>query len=734
MKPSSVRPSIAPRRILSQAYDLGVEIDLTRLLARHGIEDDPTLADWIEADARERMQRGLEVELSRYLRAIPGLPSYPVALDAALEFTIRSLATRVGSAAEAAAAIVRSFPNLSEAVQDALGLLDAVASTASVAALPAMADLVLPCDVGAAEPDGRSRYELREELGRGRSGAVFLAVDRRLSSPTHPAWVAVKVLAPGAVPGGPVAMLDEAAKARRVVHANVVRVLDAFAVSDGRTAIVQEHVEGQTLWAWRGTQGGAGKGLDHQRAASMVRGIANGLHAAHAAGLIHRDVKPDNVLVTTEGVCKLIDFGLAAGRAGPTEGEAAPGVVGSFGFAAPEQLRGEPAAPAADVYGLGAILYWLLTGAPPNGRTVNDVQAWLNGDEARPDLAAALEAAGLDEDLAAVTLRCLHAEAAQRQSAAGDVALDLDLFLSHRPLAWRSPSISRRATLLVRRQPVATSVGLAGLVGLVCLSALGGWWLAESKGAQLRAELARATAEVRAEETELKRAAARQEMDRAKQGTEAFLKVAVDRGVKSDWLYELSMMETISGSLLRPDERGELSYWTKRIELTTAHLEAERAAGRAQNVDNLMLESALAFWLLNAKDLEGARRLVDRNAEGWRAALPREQGWVRHLDILRGIIDACEVFNEVYEAKAPLTPTQRARLEAALVEIKKEREVFVGLRQGSALHEFALNTIAYAYSHYFLDQPREVAAIRERQTAVRAGAAPAEPPVQSSVP
>jgi len=149
--------------------------------------------------------------------------------------------------------------------------------------------------------------------------------------------------------------LREARLAARLSHPNVVNVFDA-GEDDGRPYIVMELVEGETL---------AGRGrMPPEEARGLALQAARGLAHAHEAGLIHRDIKPGNLLLRPDGTLKIADFGIA--RAAETTALTQAGtVLGTAAYLAPEQALGEEVTPVADVYSLGAVLYELLTGRPP---------------------------------------------------------------------------------------------------------------------------------------------------------------------------------------------------------------------------------------------------------------------------------------------------------------------------------------------------------------------------------
>ncbi len=193
------------------------------------------------------------------------------------------------------------------------------------------------------------RFELRSPLGGGSSGEVWLAHDRELGED-----LALKVLAPGLADSDRHIHLlrDECRKARQLQHPNIVRVHD-FHEADGRFFISMQYVPGGSLVQRRGA---ALTGL-----LPLCQMVCDALEYAHRNGIVHRDLKPSNVLVDPRGVAYLADFGIAGGldvEAGNLRGG------GSLPYMSPQQLAGEVPAVADDVYGVGALLYELLSGQP----------------------------------------------------------------------------------------------------------------------------------------------------------------------------------------------------------------------------------------------------------------------------------------------------------------------------------------------------------------------------------
>jgi len=200
------------------------------------------------------------------------------------------------------------------------------------------------------------RYRRVRVLGHGGMATVELAHDRELDRP-----VALKRLAENlaANPEFKQRFLREARLAARLAHPNIVAVYDV-GEQDGRPFIVMEYVEGETLSDLLRR----GRRLEPAEAVSLALQACSGLETAHEAGLVHRDIKPQNLLLAPEGMLKIADFGIARSLDGTQLTEAGT-VLGTAAYVAPEQAAGDPVTAAADIYALGAVLYELLTGRPP---------------------------------------------------------------------------------------------------------------------------------------------------------------------------------------------------------------------------------------------------------------------------------------------------------------------------------------------------------------------------------
>ncbi len=223
--------------------------------------------------------------------------------------------------------------------------------------------------MGAPGPDGTARYELAEELGRGGMAIVRAAFDRTLGR-----RVAIKLLHPDQIHAtGRARLAREAQALAQLRHRNVVAVYDVGEIG-GHDFLAMELIEGASLRAWM-------KGRGWREQVGMFIGAGRGLAAAHAVGLIHRDFKPDNVLVDLDGTPRVGDFGLARLADAAPEAEAmADGsgadalarsvtrtdvVVGTLGYLAPEVLAGGPADARADQFAFAVSLVEALAGARP---------------------------------------------------------------------------------------------------------------------------------------------------------------------------------------------------------------------------------------------------------------------------------------------------------------------------------------------------------------------------------
>ena len=259
-------------------------------------------------------------------------------------------------------------------------------------------------------------YEVIRELGRGGMGVVYLARQTGLER-----LVALKMILAGEFSRQQdrVRFQREAEAVARLEHPNLVKIYET-GEQDGRPYFSMEYLEGGRLAdSLRGTP------LPPRRAAQLVETLARATHAAHERGVIHRDLTPNNVLLTAMGEPKIVDFGLAKLTIDGTGRTATGDILGTPSYMAPEQATGQSkeVGPAADVYALGAILYDLLTGRPPfKGDSLLATLAQVVHDE--PVTPSRLQPR-VPRDLETVCLKCLSKEPGHRYLSALALADDL---------------------------------------------------------------------------------------------------------------------------------------------------------------------------------------------------------------------------------------------------------------------------------------------------------------------
>jgi serine/threonine-protein kinase len=251
-----------------------------------------------------------------------------------------------------------------------------------------------------------TRYRLIERIDEGGAGEVWRARDEKLDRD-----VAIKLLGPDADDAFRARFADEARRAAAVVHPNVVTVFDEG--RDGADAfMVMELVPGKTLREIVAERGP----MPPHEVSRLIRQVAAALDAAHAAGVIHCDVKPANVIVDPDGTAKLTDFGIARAARDRDEQE----LLGTARYIAPERVEGGPVTARTDVYGLGLVTYELLTGRPAfDGATSEElVRERLVG----PPPSLRLARVGIDERLDPIVGRALATAPDRRYASAGAFA------------------------------------------------------------------------------------------------------------------------------------------------------------------------------------------------------------------------------------------------------------------------------------------------------------------------
>jgi hypothetical protein len=325
-------------------------------------------------------------------------------------------------------------------------------------------------------PLGRvGRFELRAALGQGTFGRVYRAYDPALDRE-----VALKVPRRGGDRAEGERFLEEARAAARLRHPNIVAVFDV-GQADGQSFIASELVDGQPLSAVL-----AQERPDFRRAAGWVRDLALALHYAHGQGIVHRDVKPANVLIDRHGRAQLMDFGLAKRAGGTPDGAADEGRVGTPAYMAPEPAGGA----LADQYSLGVVLYEMLTGRLPYTGTPAAVLARSADPRKRPPRPRKIDPE-IPLDLEAICLAAMAKQAMRRYPSAGELAADLQRWLAGEPIRARSLGRLERALLWYRRHRTLAVAGVLTAVILLAGAALAAGYFLHRRGleqAQRQAE------------------------------------------------------------------------------------------------------------------------------------------------------------------------------------------------------------------------------------------------------
>jgi WD40 repeat protein len=323
-------------------------------------------------------------------------------------------------------------------------------------------------------------YDLLGEIARGGMGVVYRARQRSLNR-----LVAVKLISAGALatPELVKRFRAEAEAAAGLAHPNIVPIFE-IGEQWGQHFFSMELVEGPSLrevldspGLWSSPGGGVVSRLDFfrrpRRGAELVATLADAVHYAHQRGVLHRDVKPGNILLAPDGQPRLTDFGLARLLRNDSTLTRTDVLLGTPAYMAPEQARGDArgVTTSVDVYGLGAVLYEVLTGRPPfgGGTLLETIRQVLDQEPRRPSLWHP----GVDRDLETICLRCLEKDPNRRYGSCEAVGDDLRRWLRHEPTHARRATRLERIGKWVRRRPAQAALGLASVLFLLVL-AVGG--------------------------------------------------------------------------------------------------------------------------------------------------------------------------------------------------------------------------------------------------------------------
>lgn len=291
-------------------------------------------------------------------------------------------------------------------------------------------------------------YELIRALGQGGMGTVYLAKHLTLGR-----LAALKTITRGNLSGPQeiARFRAEAEAAAKLDHPHIASIYE-IGECNGTHFISMQFVDGESLDIWQK------RTLPSPKMCSqIVRDIALAMSHAHAGGVVHRDLKPGNVMMDSRGVVHIVDFGLAKKLDSESQMTITGQIMGTPSFMAPEQAAGDSknVTALADVYAIGAILFYLLTGNPPFvGTTVYDT---LDQVQHTPPPSVRTFNRRLPLDLSNICAKCLEKNPAQRYASAKELAEDLNRFLNHQPVLARRISATTRSLRWCRRNPLATA-------------------------------------------------------------------------------------------------------------------------------------------------------------------------------------------------------------------------------------------------------------------------------------
>jgi tetratricopeptide (TPR) repeat protein len=361
---------------------------------------------------------------------------------------------------------------------------------------PASVDDAAPAPEAGLPGQRLGAWQLERLLGTGGMGEVWLA---SRADGAYQGEAAVKLLKRGM---DSAAVLQRFAQERqalaRLDHAHIARLFDAGISPGGLPFFVMERVQGSPIDL-------ACAGLSLEQRLALFLQLADAVAHAHRHLLVHRDLKPSNVLVNQDGQVKLLDFGVAKAL-DPLEG-ADPGVTQAGErpytphYASPEQVRGDPVTTATDIYSLGVLLYQLLTGQRPYGRTATTpqeaVRAVLEDEPTRPsalspsrpeDTAWLATRKKLQGDLDNILLKALAKPLDRRYASVDQLAADVRAHLAGYPVSARAPSAGYLLTRFVRRHRATTAAAVLALVGVIGGAGVALWQAQVARAQQAVAE------------------------------------------------------------------------------------------------------------------------------------------------------------------------------------------------------------------------------------------------------
>jgi tetratricopeptide (TPR) repeat protein len=537
---------------------------------------------------------------------------------------------------------------------------------------------------GAAPARRMGRFVLSQKLGSGGMGEVWKAWDETLNR-----WVALKL--PKIADGEELARFRrEAQVAGGLAHANIAAIHE-LGEEGGRPYIAMQFVAGQTLKTF--------PRADRRRVVALIRDAARALAYAHGKGLVHRDVKPENLMVDEAGRLFVMDFGLARQASGASDLSASGMVVGTPSYMSPEQARGEKADGRSDVWGLGATLYELLTDRKPFGEGAT-YELIVRVIESEPKAPRRIDAT-LDADLETIVLKCLEKDRAKRYATADALADDLDRWAAGEPIRARPIGAAARLLRVVRRNKAMTAALCA-----VALVAIAGGTAVVVQGRKGAAALSQKDEERAAAEKRLKQLATlwmdvvqrKQDLrrlsvpaDKARPALDASVE-AITRFIEANPRIAQGHYLRARGRLAQSRLAEALADVTRAIELAPDFPLARRLRGmvhvaRAQELELFAPERIGEISKRAAEDFAVA--VAAGEEERWGLATTSED------EVMRTVAEAL-----VLRAANDLAGAERILVDAAAERSSEEYAVALGLLGRDAWLDRAVEWApGYAWAH-----------------------------------
>lgn len=515
---------------------------------------------------------------------------------------------------------------------------------------------LIASDPHAAAAPGRriDRYTLVRLVGAGGSAMVYEAIQDGTGQ-----RAALKTLHPAFMTRSSIRRLEfEAEALGRLKHPGIAHVyaFGSFTGQDGEACpyIALEFVEGTDILTYCERNA-----LSIDARLRLVQRVCDAVEHAHQRGVIHRDLKPPNILVDPNGQPKILDFGIARAierDESQTQHTRTGDVLGTIQYMSPEQMFGDEdgTTTRSDVYSLGILAYRLVTGKfpyPARSTILGAADMLRSAAPIRPRVSDPR----VPRDLETILLKAIDKDAARRYPTSDDLRLDLERYLTRRPIEARRPTqLDRMFKFFARnwRQLVATAV--------VCVVTLAASSMVYIGMAQRLVAM-----KVQTEMLSLKDLEQQQRLQAANMLTamiSRYLRLSSDDGAGANWLHILSFIDSLIG-FRTPGLTDTEELWKNRVRIAQQVIASAKARGRGGDIEPLMIESSLCLWLLRTGNGKEALSHLDAIEPRWRAMLDPKDEWFTYLSIFRKCGELLTVNPE-----APNAATQRRELYMAAVE------------------------------------------------------------------